>query len=126
MAGAPSYMPKGVPVSVIGYWRPDRGGMIGSDMIAILRNAKNPVLAHHFLNYMLGAKQSLKNFSWLGYVPPQRSINPDKLIAQGYIPKNLGSTIVRQEEFDRDHTLLPLTLKGEAIWQNAWSKFRAG
>jgi spermidine/putrescine transport system substrate-binding protein len=126
MAGAPSYMPKGVPVSVIGYWRPDRGGMIGSDMIAILRSAKNPVLAHHFLNYMLGVKQSLKNFSWLGYVPPQRSINPDKLIAQGYIPKNLGSTIVRQEEFDHDYTLLPLTLKGEAIWQNAWSKFRAG
>jgi spermidine/putrescine transport system substrate-binding protein len=126
MASAPSYMPKGVPVSVVGYWRPNSGGMIGSDMITVLRGAKNPVLAHHFLNYMLGAKEALKNFSWLGYIPPQRSIDPDRLVGQGYIPKNLTSTIVRQDEFARDHTLLPLTVQGEAIWQNAWSKFRAG
>jgi spermidine/putrescine transport system substrate-binding protein len=126
MASAPGYMAKGTPVSVVGYWRPDKGGMIGSDIITVLRHAKNPVLAHLFLNYLLEKKHALKNFSWLGYVPPQRSIDPDKLVAQGYIPKNLESTIVREKEFAGDHTLLPLTTKGETIWQNAWSAFKAG
>jgi len=126
MASAPSYMAKGTPVSVVGYWRPDRGAMIGSDIITVLRGAKNPVLAHLFLNFMLDRKKSLKNFSWLGYVPPQKSIQPNKLVSEGYIPKNLASTIVREEEFAHDYTLLPLTTKGEAIWQNAWSAFKAG
>jgi spermidine/putrescine transport system substrate-binding protein len=126
MASAASYMAKGTPVSVVGYWRPEKGGMIGSDIITVLRHAKNPVLAHLFLNYMLDKQHSLKNFSWLGYVPPQSSIKPGKLVAEGYIPKTLATTIVREEEFAHDYTLLPLTTKGEAIWQNAWSAFKAG
>ena len=94
-------MPKNVPVSVIGYWRPAKSAVVGSDMITILRGAKNPVLAHHFLNYLLDNAHGLENFSWLGYMPPLKTINPDKVIAQGYIPKNLGSTIVRESDFDQ-------------------------
>ena len=41
-------------------------------------------------------------------------------------PEAIASTIVREEEFAHDYTLLPLTTKGEAIWQNAWSAFKAG
>ena len=59
-------------------------------MITVLRGAKNPVLAHHFLNFLLDNKHGLENFSWLGYMPPLKTINPDKVVAQGYIPKNLG------------------------------------
>ncbi len=126
MATSASYMPKGVPVSVVGFWRPDKGGMIGNDMITVLRHSKRPVLAHAFLNYLLDRKHALENFGWLGYVPPQRTLNPDRLIAQGYVPPNLRSTIVREEEFEHDHTLLPLTVAGETLWQDAWSKFKAG
>jgi spermidine/putrescine transport system substrate-binding protein len=126
MAGAINYMPKGVPVSVVGYWRPDKGAVIGSDMITILRKAKNPVLAHHFLNYLLDAKHGVTNFSWLGYMPPLSVINPDKVIAQGYIPKNLGSTVVRESDFKNGLSILPLTANGQATWQNAWAKFKAG
>lgn len=126
MAGALNYMPKGVPVSVVGYWRPDKGAVIGSDMIAILRKAKNPVLAHHFLNYLLDKKHGVTNFSWLGYMPPLSVINPDKVIAQGYIPKNLGTTVVRESDFKNGISILPLTATGQATWQNAWAKFKAG
>ncbi|HST26263.1 MAG TPA: spermidine/putrescine ABC transporter substrate-binding protein [Gaiellaceae bacterium] len=126
MATAASYMPKGVPVSVVGFWRPDKGGMIGSDMITILRGSKRPVLAHHFLNYLLDRKHAIENFSWLGYVPPQRTIDPDSLVAKGYVPGNLRSTIVRESEFVGGKSLLPLTIKGETLWQDAWSKFKAG
>ncbi len=126
MAAAAGYMPKGVPVSVVGYWRPDTNAAVGSDMVTVLRGAKNPVLAHEFLNYLLGNKVGLKNLSWLGYMPPLLSVDPAKLVAQGYIPKNLASTVVRQSDFDNGVSLLPLTTQGQSLWQDVWSKFKAG
>ena len=36
--------------------------------MAVPRNAKNPVLAHHFLNYLLDVKNGYSNFSnYVGY-----------------------------------------------------------
>ena len=126
MAAAAYYMPKGVPVDVVSYWRPDKGAVVGSDMMTVLRNARNPVLAHEFLNFMLDNKHGVENFSWLGYIPPLKVINPDKLVAQGYIPKNLASTVVRESDFKHGVTLLPLTTAAQSAWQDAWSKFKAG
>jgi hypothetical protein len=59
-------------------------------------------------------------------MPPLKVINPDKVIAQGYIPKNLASTVVRESDFANAVSLLPLTTQGQATWQNAWSAFKAG
>ena len=54
IAAALSYMPKGVPVEVVGYWFPPDGkGPVGNDLNTVLRTATNPVLAHLFLNYLL-------------------------------------------------------------------------
>ena len=126
MAGALNYMPKGVPVSMIGYWRPSNGAIVGSDMITVLKGAKNPVLAHHFLNFLLDNEHGIENFSWMGYMPPLKAINPSKVIAQGYIPKNLGSTIVPETDFTNGVTILPLSTQGQSAWQDAWSTFKAG
>ena len=53
MAAAAQYMPKGVPVDVVGYWFPTDGkGPVANDTNTVLRGAQNPVLAHLFLNYM--------------------------------------------------------------------------
>jgi spermidine/putrescine transport system substrate-binding protein len=126
MAGAPAYLPKGVKPTVLGYWRPDAHAETQNDMIAILRGAKHPVLAHTFLNFMLDNDAGLQNFSWNGYIPPLNVIDPDKLVSQGYIPANLTSTIVRQSDFAKGVTIDALTTKGQALWQNAWSDFKAG
>lgn len=126
MATAQQYMPKGVPVSVVSYWRPPRNAPVGNDMITVLRGAKNPVLAHNFLNYLLDTRHALLNLSYLGYMQPLKGIDPDKVIAQGYIPKNLASTIVRESDFRHGVTLLPLTVNGGALWQNEWAAFKAG
>ncbi len=126
MAGAPSYMPKGVPVDVISYWRPEKHAVVGSDMMTVLRGAKNPVLAHHFLDFVLDNKKGLENFSWMGYMPPLNVVDPARVVAQGYIPKNLESTIVRESDFTNGLTLLPLTTQGQTVWQDAWSAFKAG
>ena len=126
MAGAPYYLPKGVPASVLGYWRPENHAATGNDMIAILKTAPHPVLAHAFLNFMLDNKNAIQNFSWNGYIPPLTAVDPNKLVAQGYIPKNLGSTIVRKSDFEKGVTIDALTSKGQALWQDAWSNFKAG
>jgi spermidine/putrescine transport system substrate-binding protein len=126
MAGAPFYLPKGVKPTVLGYWRPDSHAETQNDMIAILRGAQHPVLAHAFLNFLLDNKVGVENFSWNGYIPPLEVIDPDTLVAQGYIPKNLASTIVRKSDFDKGVTIDALTTKGQALWQDAWSTFKAG
>jgi spermidine/putrescine transport system substrate-binding protein len=126
MAGAPEYLPKGVKPTVLGYWRPDRHAETQNDMITVLRGAKHPVLAHAFLNFMLDNDVGVQNFSWNGYIPPLSVIDADKLVAQGYIPANLASTIVRESDFEQGVTIDALTTNGEALWQNEWSTFKAG
>ena len=126
MAGAPQYLPKGVKPTVLGYWRPDSKAETQNDMITILKEAKHPVLAHAFLNFMLDNKAGVENFAWNGYIPPLEVIEPNKLVAQGYIPANLASTIVRKSDFDKGVTIDALTSNGEALWQDAWSTFKAG
>jgi len=126
MATAWQYLPKGVPASVLGYWRPPRGAVVGSDMITVLRGAKNPVLAHAFLDYVLDPKKGLENFSWLGYMPPLKAIDPEAVVARGYIPKNLATTVVRESDFVHGLSLLPLTTQGQTLWQDTWSTFKAG
>jgi spermidine/putrescine transport system substrate-binding protein len=126
LVSAQYYLPKGDDPRLLRYWTsPDRP-MIGNDTLAVLKSAKNPVLAHMFLDFLLDEKRALENFSWVGYQPPQITLEPDRLAADGYVPKNLTSSIVREEDFERGATLLGLTPEGDALWQNAWSEFKAG
>jgi spermidine/putrescine transport system substrate-binding protein len=122
------YLPEGTGTDVLGYWFPPSGhGVIGSDMIAVLRSAKNPVLAHHFVNYLLDEKHGYDNFvNYVGYQPPFVSINPDRLIADGVIPKNLTSAVVRESDFLKGSQPLELSPTGQKLWQNAWAEFKAG
>ena len=96
-------------------------------MLAIPRNAKNPVLAHHFLNYLLDVKNGYSNFAnYVGYQPPLTKLDPDKLVADGVVPPNLKTAIVRESDFDRGFAITELTPTGQADWQNAWAEFKAG
>ena len=58
MASAAAYMPKGVPVEVVGYWFPADGvGPVNNDTMVVLATSKAPVLAHLFLNYFQDPEQ---------------------------------------------------------------------
>ena len=122
------YLPEGVGAEALGFWFPEDGrGTIGNDNIAIPRNAKNPVLAHHFLNYLLDEKHGYDNFAnYVGYQPPFTKLDPDKLVADGIVPANLRSSIVREADFDAGYFLTELTPAGQTEWQNAWAEFKAG
>jgi spermidine/putrescine transport system substrate-binding protein len=93
----------------------------------VLRSAKNPVLAHHFLNFMLDEKNAYDNFVQLtGYQPPLVSLDPERLVSDEVVPPNLKTAIVRQSDFDAGYQELELSPEGQTLWQNAWAEFKAG
>ena len=121
------YMPEGVDPSVLRYWSPPDGrGMIGNDYMTVLKGGENPVLAHHFLNFMLSNDVSLKNFSWVGYQPPLRSLTPETMVADGYVPENLATAVVKPEWFKVGYPLLELPPEVEGEYQAIWQQFKAG
>jgi len=128
MVLAQSYLPEGTTADVLGYWYPpEGGGAIANDTMVVLRGAKNTVLAHHFLNFMLDEKHGYENFvQWTGYQPPFVSIQPDRLVSDGVIPANLRAAVVRESDFEKGNPLLELSPAGAALWQNAWAEIKSG
>ncbi len=127
VVNAQYYLPEGESIENIGYWYPaDGGGVFGSDQMSVMANAEHPVLAHLFIEYLLNADNSLTNFSWLGYQPPQRSIDPALVVSQGLVPPHLESAVILPEYLETGYQLLQLSLPGERLWDDAWSTFTAG
>ena len=124
---AVNYLPQGVKPDILRYWFPADGkGMVDNDLIVLLRSGKNSVLAHLFLNHMLEPDVAKQNFQQIGYQPPQVSLSPDSLVAEGLVPENLKSAIVRPEYFDVGYRLLELDPANDAAWHNVWRTFKAG
>ncbi len=126
MISAQYYLPTGTSTDVLGYWRPDKKAVVGNDTIGILANAANPVLAHHFLNYLLDSNNALRNFGWVGYQPAQSKFTPEFLTGKGYVPKNLINTVVTMDDYKSGVELLQLSPTGRAVWDNVWASFKAG
>ena len=121
------YMPKGVSPGVLSFWSPDANGVVQNDFMFVPRNADKPALAHHFINFMLDEKNAYDNFiEFVGYTPPQNAIDADSLISKKLIPESLRGALVRPDQFAANQELLSLTTDGDRLWENAWSKFKAG
>jgi spermidine/putrescine transport system substrate-binding protein len=121
MAAAPSYMPKGTPVEVVGYWFPADGrGPVANDTNTVLRSASSPVLAHLFLNYMNDLDIALENISFNGYMQPLNGVTPQRLVKEKILPPSLMSTVVLPSYFRRGLGELQLPVDADALWQQAW------
>lgn len=120
------YLPEGESIDNVGFWRPAEGGVVGNDTMAVMRNAEKPVLAHAFINFLLDSDWALENYGWLGYQPPQNSLDPDAVVADGYVPEHLASTVIRPEDFETGQQLLQLSLEGERRWDDAFARFISG
>jgi len=127
LGGAFYYMPKNVPPSVLSFWGPDQNGVVQNDFLAIGKAAKSPVLAHKFINFFLDEKNAYNNMvNFNGYTPPQKNIDAQTLIKQGLIPKTLTAAVVRPDQFTANQELLQLSVAGQRLWDDAWSKYKAG
>ena len=101
--------------------------MIGNDLLAIPTAAKNPRLAHEFINFFLDEKVGYDNFRWWnGYQPPFTSINPEKLIEDKVVPPNLPMAVVTEDMFKTDLTPYELPPETDLLWQQAWTEITAG
>jgi spermidine/putrescine transport system substrate-binding protein len=122
-----SYLPKGTKPDVLGYWQQADGGPIFNDCICVAAKAAKPVMAHRFLNYMMDAKVAYENFAgYVGYQPPQNSIDPSVLLDRGVVPETLRQTVVTREDYQRGNAFLTLTAEGDQLWSKAWADFRGG
>jgi spermidine/putrescine transport system substrate-binding protein len=127
------YLGDGRKKEDLGYWYPeDRKGLIGSDTMAIPTTAKNPVLAHEFLNFFLSEPIAMDNFAWVGYQPPQNGADPDTLTTtqsvwgEPYVFPWMEAAVVRKDDFDTGYLQWELTPDVDNQWHDAWQNFRAG
>ncbi len=135
MVNAQYYFPDGADTNgVLRYlWPANAPGsqskaLIGNDMLAVLRTAEHPVLGHTFMNWFLDPEISLLNFSWVGYQHPQVTVNPDSLVADGYVPDYMASAVVREEDFSNSQAYISTQLdpQTELMWVDAWTTAKAG
>jgi spermidine/putrescine transport system substrate-binding protein len=111
--------------SVYRYWYGEDAGMMDNDLLVLTKAGRNPVLAHLFLNHMLDPTVAMKNFSYMGYQPPQISVNPDTMVERGLVPENLASVVVREGDFRFGHPALELSPEVQAAWHGVWRAFKA-
>jgi spermidine/putrescine transport system substrate-binding protein len=91
----------------------------------LLRTGRNPVLAHHFLNFLLDFDMAMLNLEWNGYQPPQVRIDPALLVKQGFIPAKLTPAVVRQEYFETGFRAVQLDPEVDKAWHSVWSEFKS-
>ena len=123
------------------YWpaRDGFGGTIGNDTMAIPTSAKNPVLAHLFLDFMLEEFNGIKNWTWVGYQVPFNVVDPDTIFEESYPGlegwfswdykghwENLKPTIVTPEDFALGKRAVGLPLDVDLMYQDAYSEFAGG
>jgi spermidine/putrescine transport system substrate-binding protein len=126
VVNAQYYLPKKVSPDVLRYWVPPHGrGLVDNDLMVLLAGGRNPVAAHHFLNYLLDPDVAVRNFGFIGYQPPQRSVNPRELVADEYLPKNLATAAVRPRDFTVGARLLELPPVVDGQWHDIWQEYKA-
>src|SRR5215475_5125934 len=94
-------LPRGVPAEVIGYWfPPDGSGPVANDTNTVLRGARNPVLAHLFLNFMLDRRNAMRNMAATGFTMPLSYAAVARLLSEGILPPSLTSAAVISTSWD--------------------------
>ena len=126
------YFPKEIEDrDVIRYWTPEVNEPVGNDLFTIPTSGKNPVLAHAFLNFMLDHDNSLVNFQWNGYVPPQRDVTPDDLLVGSgqygaIVLPGLENAINTEDEFAKGTVQAELIPSVNSQMQDVWEAFQTG
>jgi spermidine/putrescine transport system substrate-binding protein len=126
MASAPTYAPSGTKPSAFAYWWPTDGrGPIDNDTFAIVKGAKNPVLAHLFLNHLLDVDQAFSNYSYIYYQQPLNAMTPKAVVKHGLVAPNLQNTLIFENQFKNGYVQGPLSQQGETLWENAWAAVKS-
>ena len=129
LAAAMYNAPEGMDVSTLQYWAAPKGkGPIQNDIWAVSSKAKNPVLAHLWLDFLLDNDNAYSNFvNYNGYQPPITSITAERMIKENLIPESLHAAIIGPDDFGPEALQEgQLTAPGQKLWQEAYARFSAG
>ncbi|MBE2315498.1 spermidine/putrescine ABC transporter substrate-binding protein [Solirubrobacter sp. CPCC 204708] len=122
-----SYLPEGTSGDVLSYWYQKVGGPVFNDCMCVGVEARKPVMAHRFLNFLLRPDVALTNFTgYVGYQPPITKIDAAALFEQQVLPANLRNCVVTREDYANGNAYLALTAEGRRRWDQAWGAFRNG
>ena len=125
MLNAQYYLPEGTGPEVLAYWQPETA-VIANDTMCVLTKAKSPVLTHLFIDHILDKDNAQTNFGYVGYQPAIEGIGAQELIDAGLVPENLRSCVLTNDQISKGLRYLALSVDVETLWNDAWSKFRAG
>ncbi|MEX0833020.1 MAG: spermidine/putrescine ABC transporter substrate-binding protein [Actinomycetota bacterium] len=124
------YLPKGLSIEQLSYiWPPREGtaeGLLQDDVFMIPRSAKNPVLAHTLVNFLLDPRHGIDNYSYEGYQPPLNQLQPDEVVKQGLVPPNLKNIVITEDDFELGIPTLELTPEGTQRWQTIYQEVTGG
>jgi len=115
--------------NLLRFWWPGKGkGPTANDTFAVCASTSKPVLSHLFLNYLLDNGVAYSNFvDFNGYQPPLNEIHPETLVKKGLIPETLSNTVLTADDIGPTSIQeCPLTVAGQALWQNGFSTFQTG
>jgi spermidine/putrescine transport system substrate-binding protein len=110
--------------SMLGYWWPMQGGVVGLDLTSVLTQGRNPVLAHAFVDHLLDIDVAIENFSWNGYQPPVQASVEDFMSHSDALASAVGRscTVVTPEEFASGTMLLQHRQYVESMWLAQWQR----
>ncbi len=125
------FLPKGDTAPNLSYYWPGNTsgvpGMADNDLIVVLKSAKNPVLAHLFIDTVLDAQNAFMNFTTMtGYQMPQNTFTPDRMVGTRVVPQHLASTVLTQPDIGKGYRELELAPSVDALWESAFQQLQAG
>lgn len=124
MVQMPHYLPKGTPLKNVSYYFPPDGkGLILNDMWVIPKAAKNPVLAHLFMNHFLEMESAIQNFRDVGYQTMLQGLTIEKLKAAKVADPYAIEMAFAPPIYQQNGIPVPLTTPQQLIWfENAFTK----
>ena len=105
----------------MGYYLPESGTNLWSDAMVIPKNAKNPELAHEFINFVSDYDGAYDNSSYVGYTSPNQEVM-DELSGEGGDYEGINAYIPRSG-YEKDEVFVYNEATRKII-SNLWSKVK--
>lgn len=103
------------------FYAPESGTNIWSDGMVIPKNAKNPELAHEFINFVTQYDNAYDNSSYVGYTSPNLEVMND-LSGEGGDFEGIKSYIPRSD--NENDEVFAYNANTKKIISNLWSKVK--
>ena len=105
----------------MGFYLPETGTNLWSDAMVIPANAKNPDLAHEFINHICSYEGAYDNSSYVGYTSPNQEVM-DELSGEGGDYEGINAYIPRTDN-NQDEVFV-FNDDTRKIISNLWSKVK--